>query len=88
MNGLTKSLALELGPEIRVNAIAPGAIQTAMLDSAGGVESPAIKAMKEGAPLKKIGAPDEIATVALFLATEDSSFMTGQIIRVDGGFDV
>lgn len=88
MNGLTKSLALELGPEIRVNAIAPGAIHTAMIDEAGGVDSPAIQAMKDAAPLKRVGTPDEIATVALFLATEDSSFVTGQVLRVDGGFDV
>lgn len=88
MNGLTKSLALELGPEIRVNAIAPGAIHTAMIDEVGGVDSPTIQAMKESTPLRRVGTPDEIATVALFLATDDSSFVTGQVIRVDGGFDV
>lgn len=43
---------------------------------------------KEGSPLKKFGQPEEIATAALFLATEDSSFVTGQLLRVDGGIDI
>ncbi|WNY23888.1 7-alpha-hydroxysteroid dehydrogenase [Methanimicrococcus hongohii] len=84
--GLTKSMAFELGPEIRVNAIAPGAIHTAMVDSVGGPE--ALTGMIEGAPLKRIGQPIDIATVAVFLASDDSSFMTGQSLRVDGGFDI
>lgn len=81
--GLTKSMAWELGPEIRVNGIAPGAIHTAMVDSIGGVES--MEPLRQASPLKRIGKPEEIATVALFLATDDSSFIDGQIIRVDGG---
>ena len=85
MNGLTKALARELGPEIRVNAILPGAISTAMLDSAGG--EAAVGGMKEMSPLKRIGQGREIGTVALFFATEDSSFVTGQLLRVDGGVD-
>lgn len=85
MNGLTKALARELGPEIRVNAILPGAILTAMLDSAGGEE--AMEPMKQMSPLKRIGQGREIGTVALFFATDDSSFITGQILRVDGGVD-
>lgn len=86
MSGLTKALARELGPEIRVNAILPGAIATAMLDSAGGED--AMEPMKQMSPLKRIGRGREIGTVALFLATDDSSFITGQLIRVDGGVDV
>lgn len=85
MNGLTKALARELGPEIRVNAILPGAILTAMLDSAGGEE--AMEPMKQMSPLKRIGQGREIGTVALFFATDDSSFITGQLLRVDGGVD-
>jgi 3-oxoacyl-[acyl-carrier protein] reductase len=84
--GLTKSMAWELGPEIRVNAIAPGAIHTAMVDSIGGVE--AVKDLIEGSPLKRIGQPEDIASVALFLACDDSSFITGQVLRVDGGIDI
>lgn len=86
VSGLTKSMAWEYGPEIRVNAILPGAIMTAMVDSVGG--EAAVKHLVEGSPLKKAGQPEEIATAALFLATDDSSFVTGQLIRVDGGIDI
>lgn len=86
LNGLTKSLARELGPEIRVNSILPGAIMTAMVDSVGG--EAAVKHLVEDSPLKKAGQSEEIASVALFLATEESSFVTGQLIRVDGGIDI
>ena len=86
LSGLTKSMAWELGPDIRVNGILPGAIHTAMLDSVGGVA--AVSGMVEVTPLKKVGASEEIATAALFLASDDSSFVTGQLIRVDGGIDI
>lgn len=85
MSGLTKSMAWELGPEIRVNAIAPGAIHTAMVDSIGGLA--AVQGMIDAAPVKRVGTPEDIANVALFLASDDSSFIDGQIIRVDGGFE-
>jgi 3-oxoacyl-[acyl-carrier protein] reductase len=86
MNGLTKSMALELGPEIHVNGIQPGAILTAMLDEAGG--EAAMGFMKDRSPLHRVAQGSEIATVALFLATKDSSFIDGQLIRVDGGVDI
>ena len=86
MAGLSKSMAWELGPEIRVNAIAPGAIHTAMVDSIGGPA--ALQGMIDGSPLKRVGQPEDIATVALFLASDDSSFIDGQIIKVDGGFEI
>ncbi len=85
VNGLTKAMARELGPEIRVNGILPGAILTEMLDDAGGEEG--VAPMKEMSPLKRVGVGKEIATVAKFLATDDSSFITGQLLRVDGGVD-
>lgn len=85
LSGLTKSMARELGPEIRANAIAPGAIYTAMVESAGGME--AVKWLIEGSPLKRVGQSEDIASMALFLAADDSSFITGQVIRVDGGVD-
>lgn len=85
MAGLSKSMAWELGPEVRVNAIAPGAIHTAMVDSIGG---PAVlQGMIDNCPLKRIGQPQDIANVALFLASDDSSFVNGQVIKVDGGFE-
>ena len=86
MNGLTKAMALELGPEIHVNGIQPGAILTAMLDEAGG--EAAMGFMKQRSPLGRVGTGREIATTALFLATSDSSFIDGQLIRVDGGVDI
>lgn len=86
MKGLTKCMALSLGPEIHVNGICPGAIRTAMLDSAGGED--ACGFMIERSPLKRIADGIEIATTALFLATSDSSFIDGQLIRVDGGIDI
>lgn len=85
-NGLTEAMARELGPEIRVNAILPGAIETAMLDSVGGVD--AMAGMVQMSPLKRTGKGSEIGTAALFLCTDDSSFITGQLLRVDGGVDV
>ena len=84
--GLTKSMAWELGPEIRANAILPGAIITAMLNGIGG--EAAVPHLVEGSPLKRAGQPEEIAKAALFLASDDSSFVTGQLIRVDGGIDI
>lgn len=86
MNGLTKSMAWELGPEIRVNGIAPGLIHTAMVDSIGGPS--AVQHMIDASPLKRAGLPEDIANVALFLSTDDSSFIDGQIIKVDGGFEI
>ena len=85
MAGLSKSMAWELGPEIRVNAIAPGLIHTAMVDGLGGPA--ALQGMIDNCPVKRCGVPDDIATVALFLATDDSSFIDGQLIKVDGGFE-
>lgn len=86
MIGLNKSMAWELGPEIRVNGIAPGAIVTAMLDSVGG--EAAAEGLRLGSPLKRVGQSEEIARAALFLAADDSSFITGQMLRVDGGIDI
>ena len=86
MAGLSKSMAWELGPEIRVNAIAPGLIHTAMVDGLGGPA--ALQGMIDNCPVKRCGQPEDIATVALFLATDDSSFIDGQVIKVDGGFEI
>ncbi|MCR4588001.1 MAG: glucose 1-dehydrogenase [Lachnospiraceae bacterium] len=85
MAGLSKSMAWELGPEIRVNAIAPGLVHTAMVDSIGGLG--ALQGMIDNCPVKRAGVPEDIANVALFLATDDSSFIDGQVIKVDGGFE-
>lgn len=86
MAGLTKSTAWELGPEIRCNGIAPGLIHTAMVDSIGGPA--ALQQMIDQCPVKRCGQPEDIATVALFLASDDSAFIDGQVIKVDGGFEI
>ena len=83
--GLTKQMSLEYGPQnIRVNAICPGAIDTPML-TASGVVGERRAMMEQMIPLRRIGTPEDIAKAALFLASEDSSFVSGAHIPVDGG---
>jgi len=83
--GLTKSVAKELGTRgINVNAIAPGFIQTEMTD----VLPEELKAkMLEATALKKFGQPQDVASLAAFLASEKANYITGQVIRIDGGMN-
>ncbi len=83
--GLTQSAALEGAPaNVRVNAVAPGPIETGMLNRFAG--SDAVKAgLVATVPLKRAGHLDEIAQAILFAASDAASFMTGQVITVDGG---
>jgi NAD(P)-dependent dehydrogenase (short-subunit alcohol dehydrogenase family) len=85
VEGLTKSAALEAAPfGVRVNAIAPGPTETAMLDRLAG--TPVKRAaFYASVPLKRGAKPEEIADAILFLASDKASFITGQIIRVNGG---
>lgn len=81
--GLTKSLAKELASRtIRVNAVAPGFIQTSMTERLSEEQK---QLMLNAIPLKRIGTPEEVANLVLFLACDESSYTTGQIINVDGG---
>ena len=84
--GLTKALAKELGPSnIQVNCVAPGVIDTDM----NRVLSEADRAaLMEQTPLMRIGSPEEAAQAVVFLASEQASFITGQVLGVDGGFIV
>jgi 3-oxoacyl-[acyl-carrier protein] reductase len=84
-NSFVKALAKELAPSnIRVNAIAPGAIETRMLSNFSEEE---IRALEEEIPIGRLGQPDEIAQSVSFLASEKSSYITGQVISVDGGWN-
>jgi 3-oxoacyl-[acyl-carrier protein] reductase len=83
MIGLTKSVAEALAPHnIRVNAIAPGLVDTEILS---GVSRERIDAIVQATPLDRIGRGDDVASAALFLLSEESSFMTGQTLVVCGG---
>jgi 3-oxoacyl-[acyl-carrier protein] reductase len=84
---LTKRLAFELGPDgINVNAIAPGFVRTEMLNLSDDDDDPArIAALNSKAILNRIGTAEDIANAALFLASDESAFMTAQVLTVDGG---
>lgn len=82
---LTRVMAMALAPHgIRVNAIGPGSIMTDMLGSVA-TDREAKRRILSRTPLGRIGEPDEIASVAAFLASSDASYVTGEIIYVDGG---
>lgn len=84
--GLTRSVARELASRgIHVNAIAPGFIATDMTDA---MPEDAKEKMTETIPLKRIGTPEDIANMAVFLASEKADYITGQIFAVDGGMTI
>ncbi|MGC2787147.1 MAG: glucose 1-dehydrogenase [Roseiarcus sp.] len=85
VEGMTKSVALEAAASgVRVNAVAPGPTETGMLNRFTG--TPERKAaLASGVPLGRIGEPEEIARAIVFVASKAASFMTGQIVTVDGG---
>ena len=81
--GLTKACAKELAPRhIRVNAVAPGFIETAMTD---GIPEKLRDAMIASIPLGRMGQPEDVAKAVCFLASEEASYITGQVLVVDGG---
>ncbi|SES75405.1 3-oxoacyl-[acyl-carrier-protein] reductase [Anaerobranca gottschalkii] len=84
--GFTKSLAKELGGKgINVNAVAPGFIQTDMTDK---LPEEIKKKIGENIPLKTFGKPEDVAALVVFLASDDSDYITGQTIGVDGGLAI
>ncbi len=81
--GLTKALAKELGPSnIQVNCIAPGVVETGMLDEYSAQE---LDDLRGSIPLMRLGGPEEIAACALFLASREADYITGQVISPNGG---
>jgi len=85
--GLTRKLAKRLGPEgVRINCICPGIIETPRWRSPGMEEPQFARRYRQMAPLGRFGKPEEVAKLVLFFACDDSSFITGQDIAIDGGF--
>ena len=86
INGLSRALAKELAPrKVRVNAVAPGMIETDMSQVVRGIAGDQIKGF---IPMKRIGKPEEVGSVVAFLASDDAAYLTGQVIRVDGGLSL
>jgi 3-oxoacyl-[acyl-carrier protein] reductase len=86
VNAITKSLAQELGPRhIRVNSINPGMVETEGVHAAGIAESDFRKQTEAQTPLGRIGQPEDIAPAAVFLASSDSAWITGETLYISGG---
>jgi 3-oxoacyl-[acyl-carrier protein] reductase len=84
--GFTKTWARELGPKgIRVNAVAPGFIDTPILAT---IPEKVLAEMRAHVPLKRLGRPEEIANVYAFLASDEASYVNGAVLEVSGGMTV
>ncbi|MEU6658833.1 glucose 1-dehydrogenase [Streptomyces sp. NPDC046821] len=87
VRGMTKTAAVELGHDnIRVNSIHPGAVDTPMIAAPPGFEDVDSDSVYAGLPLPRVGKPEDVAALALFLASDESAYCTGSEFVVDGGF--
>ncbi len=84
IEGLTKALAAELAPKVRVNCIAPSLTNTPLAASLLNTDQK-VEANAQRHPLKRIGSTEDIANMAMFLLSDKASWITGQILHVDGG---
>ena len=85
LNALTRLMAAELAPKIRVNAVLPGAIETDALRTWLGAMDPALReTMIRNTPMRRNGVADDIADAVLYLCSPASSFVTGELLKVDG----
>ncbi len=80
--GLTKSLSVEASPFVRVNAIAPGCIETKMTENLSKSDKDCVI---DSTPLDRLGTPDDVANAVFFLAGDQSSFITGEVLEITGG---
>lgn len=80
--GLTKSLSVEASPFVRVNAVAPGCIETKMTNNLSKIDKDCVV---DSTPLDRLGTPEDVANAVFFLASEQSSFITGEVIEITGG---
>ena len=81
--GFSKCLARSYAPEVRVNELAPGWIETAFAKEK--MKPEAYQAVVERTPLKRFGMPEDVAWAALYLASDEAAFITGQTLRINGG---
>lgn len=88
LDGLTRSMAVDLAPEVRVNAVSPAATETEMLVDSFRQAPEKLDVLKSYHPLARIAAPAEIAQAARFLSSEAAAFITGEILEVGGGIGV
>jgi len=84
LSGLTRAMAVDLGPRVRVNAICPAAIQTAMLEAGFASNPKRFAALNQSHPSGRIGTPDEVASVTRYLISEAPEFLTGSCLGLDG----
>lgn len=85
LHGLTRALSVDLGPNVRVNTVAPAATATRMLEAGFEGNEQAYQALKDVHPMQRIADPTEIARIALFLASDEATFLTGATVYADGG---